>query len=76
MVADPVQATVQTLKDFYRQANHFLEDQQDKITKSPYYDKVVNLTKGIEGPGGSIATPPKDHHHQDFVIILFIYGII
>ncbi|EER35945.1 conserved hypothetical protein [Candida tropicalis MYA-3404] len=59
MVADPVQATVQTLKDFYRQANHFLEDQQDKITKSPYYDKVVNLTKGIEGPGGSIATPPK-----------------
>lgn len=57
MVADPVQATVQTLKEFYRLANNFIEDQQDKITKSSYYDKVVNLTKNIEVPG-SISTPP------------------
>ncbi|RCK62343.1 hypothetical protein Cantr_09171 [Candida viswanathii] len=57
MVADPVQATVQTLKDFYRQANHFLEDQQDKISKSPYYDKVVNFTRASD-TSSRVATPP------------------
>ncbi|EGW33994.1 uncharacterized protein SPAPADRAFT_59401 [Spathaspora passalidarum NRRL Y-27907] len=64
MVAEPVQATVQTLKQLYSQATGFIDTQYDNVVNSDLYnnsyDKITKLNPFGETNGSiiSIGNPP------------------
>ncbi|EMG48799.1 hypothetical protein SBY92_004084 [Candida maltosa Xu316] len=71
MAAEPIESTIRTLRYYYNQAGEFIEDQQNKITNSSYYEK---LSKYVDGNGlpkiatsfssSSISSDPiKPPHH-------------
>lgn len=43
MVADPVDATLLTLNYYYYKTSNYVATQQNKITKSEYFDKIYQL---------------------------------
>jgi hypothetical protein len=57
MVAEPVQATWQTLSYFYNKSSEFITTQQDHIVNSDYIDKISTyLTKSSKPDYGSVLT--------------------
>ncbi|ODV81225.1 DUF1776-domain-containing protein [Suhomyces tanzawaensis NRRL Y-17324] len=54
MVAEPVQATLQTIEHFYNQTSQFVSSQQDKLAHSGYIDKLAHLNPfSSESPASS-----------------------
>ncbi|KAG7660379.1 uncharacterized protein J8A68_006113 [[Candida] subhashii] len=56
MVAEPVQATVQTLRRFYNQTTDYISDKHDVFINSDYYEKLSNLNPFTKSNDSILAT--------------------